>query len=147
MIQHVLVEQPMRPVAHLCDVFGVNRAWYYERLSAPEPTEAEIALRDDIEHIVLALPSHEYRRVTAELHRQGHRVNYKRVLRIMCEEAMLCQLKHHFVVTIDSRPAHATCPNLLAETTLMGPNQAFVANITYIRLVRQFVYLAPLDDP
>ena len=146
MIQQVLAEQPTLRVAHLCDVFGVNRAWYYGRLSEPELTEAEIALRDAIERIVLAFPGYGYRRVTAELHRQGHRVNHKRVLRVMREEALLCQLKRHFVATTDSRHAHATYPNLLAETTLTAPNQAFVADITYIRLVRQFVYLAAILD-
>lgn len=129
MIQHALAEPPTLRVAHLCDVFGVSRAWYYERLSAPELTEAEMALRDAIERIVLAFPGYGYRRVTAELHRQGHHVNHKRVLRIMRHASLLCHLKRHFVVTTDSRHAHATYPNLLAKTTLTAPNQAFVAEV------------------
>ncbi len=146
MIHQVLAEQPMLHVEQLCDVYGVSRAWYYERLSAPEPTEADIAVRDTIERIVLAFPGYGYRRVTAELHRQGYLVNHKRVLRLMREESLLCQLKRHFVVTTDSRHGLATYPNLLAEATLSAPNQAFVADITYIRLPRQFVYLAAILD-
>ncbi len=144
MIQCVLAEQPTLRVAHLCDVFGISRAWYYERLLAPELTEAEMALRDAIERIVLAFPGYGYRRVKAELHRQGHRVNHERVLRIMRQESLLGQLKRHFVVTTDSRRAHPTYPNLLAKTTLTAPNQAFVADIAYIRLMRQSVYLAAI---
>jgi putative transposase len=146
MIRTILAEQPTLPVAPLCEAFGVNRAWYYARLAAPAQTEADIALRDAIERIVLSCPGYGYRRVTAELHRQGYRVNHKRVLRIMHAEALLCQLKRHFVVTTDSRHDLATYPNLLAAAPLTGPNQAFVADITYIRLPQQFVYLAAILD-
>ena len=146
MIRHVLAEQPALHVEHLCDVFGVNRAWYYERLTTPEPTEADIALRDAIERIVLAFPGYGYRRVTAELHRQGYVVNHKRVLRLMRQEALLCQLKRHFVVTTDSQHGLPTYPNLLAAAKLTALNQAFVADITYIHLSRQFVYLAAILD-
>jgi putative transposase len=146
MIRQVLAEQPALHVEPLCDVFGVNRAWYYERLSASEPTETDIALRDAIERIVLAFPGYGYRRVTAELHRQGQFVNHKCVLRIMREEALLCHLKRHFVVTTNAKHGLATYPNLLAEAKLTAPNQAFVADITYIHLPRQFVYLAAILD-
>ena len=146
MIRHVLAEQPALHAEQLCDVFGVNRAWYYERLSAPELTEAGIALRDAIERIVLSFPGYGYRRVTAELHRQGYVVNHKRVLRIMRQESLLCQLKRHFVVTTDSKHGLETYPNLLTEAKLTAPNQAFVADITYIHLPRQFVYLAAILD-
>lgn len=146
MIRQVLAERPSLRVEQLCDVYGVNRAWYYERLTTPEQTEADVALRDAIERIVLAFPGYGYRRVTAELHRQGHLVNHKRVLRIMREESLLCHLQRHFVVTTDSRHGLATYPNLLAETKLTAPNQAFVADITYIHLPRQFVYLAAILD-
>ena len=146
MIRHVLVEQPTLHVEPLCDVFGVNRAWYYARLTAPEATEADIALRDAIERIVLSCPGYGYRRVTAELHRQGQLVNHKRVLRLMRQEALLCQLKRHFVVTTNSQHGLPTYPNLLAEAKLTALNQALVADITYIHLPRQFVYLAAILD-
>lgn len=146
MIRHVLAEPPSLHVEHLCDVFGVNRAWYYEHLATSEPTETDIALRDAIERIVLGCPGYGYRRVTAELHRQGQLVNHKRVLRIMRQESLLCHLKRHFVVTTDSQHGLPTYPNLLAEAKLTALNQAFVADITYIHLPRQFVYLAAILD-
>ena len=114
--------------------------------AAPEPTEADIALRDAIERIVLACPGYGYRRGTAELHRQGQIVNHKRVLRLMRQEALLCQLKRHFVVTTNSQHGLPTYPNLLAEAKLTALNQALVADITYIHLPRQFVYLAAILD-
>lgn len=146
MIRTLRAEQPTLAVAPLCEAFGVNRAWYYARLAAPAQTAADIALRDAIERIVLSCPGYGYRRVTAELHRRGYCVNHKRVLRIMHAEALLCQLKRHFVVTTCSQHGLTTYPNLLAAAPLTGPNQAFVADITYIRLPQQFVYLAAILD-
>jgi putative transposase len=84
----------------------VNRAWYYaSQHSTIEPTKlAEaVALRDAIEQIILDFPGYGYRRVTHALSRAGWKVNHKRVLRIMREESLLCQLKRHFVQTTDSR--------------------------------------------
>lgn len=87
----------------------------------------------------LWLPRYGYRRVTAQLAREGwtgqRTVNHKRVLRVLREESLLCRLQKRFVVqTTDSRHAHRCPPNLLKETTLTGPDQAWVADITYIRL-------------
>ena len=74
-----------------------------------------MALRDAIEQIVLAFPGYGYRRVTHALQREGWAVNHKRVLRVMREESLLCQLKRRFVVTTDSQHTHATYPNLLTD--------------------------------
>jgi len=74
------------------------------------------------------------------------RVNHKRVLRVMREESLLCQLKRQFVHTTDSHHRYQVYPNLLATTELTAPNQAWVGDITYIRLPSCFVYLACLLD-
>ncbi len=84
--------------------------------------------------------------MTQALRRSGWPVNHKRVLRAMCEEALLCQLKRRFVVTTDSVHGYRTYPNLLAEATLDRLDQAWVADITYIRLPTVFAYLACMLD-
>jgi putative transposase len=108
-----------------------------------------MAVRDAIERMVLEYPGYGYRRVTAQLHRDGVLVNRKRVLRIMREECLLCQLQRRWVPTTDSEHGFRVYPNLLAEAGwrhLTGINQAWVADITYLRLVREFAYLAVLLD-
>lgn len=135
------------PIERLCELLGVSRSWYYEHKSQPDDDAEDIALRDRIEHIILQFPGYGYRRVTHELHRQGWMVNHKRVLRIMQEESLLCQLKKRFVViTTDSRHGLPIYPNVLAETKLVALDQAWVADFTYIRLRSAFVYLACILD-
>jgi putative transposase len=130
----------------LCALLGISRSWWYERAQPQVPDAAAVALRAAIEEIVLAFPGYGYRRVTHELRRQGWRVNAKRVLRLMRDEALLCQLKRRFVPTTDSRHDLGSYPNLLRERVPHGPNQAWVADITYIRLPTAFCYLATILD-
>jgi transposase InsO family protein len=133
-------------VEQLCAVFGVSRSWYYAALAKPEVGEADMALREAIERVVLEFPGYGYRSVTHHLKREGWPVNHKRVLRIMREESLLCQLKRRFIPTTNSKHGLTTYPNLLVATTLSAPNQVFVADITYVRLPTRFVYLATLLD-
>jgi putative transposase len=93
---------------------------------------------------VLTFPGCGYRRVTKALQRDGWAVNHKRVLRVMRQEALLCQLRRRFVATTDSRHGARGYPNLL--TDLVRPDQAWVADITYIRLPTTFIFLAALID-
>jgi putative transposase len=108
--------------------------------------ERDVALRDAIERIVLEFPGYGYRRVTAQLNRLDWDVNHKRVLRVMRQEALLCQLRRSWSATTDSRHSLNIYPNLLAGRELSQPNQAWVADITYIRLPTAFVYLACVLD-
>lgn len=136
-------------VRSLCRLLAINRAWYYAAAGAsrgPAEEDPEVALRDAIERIVVEFAGYGYRRVTAALKREGWQVNHKRVLRMMREESLLCQLKRHFVVTTDSRHRLGSYDNLLQSQELTAPNQAWVADITYIHLPRDFVYLAVLLD-
>lgn len=105
-----------------------------------------MALRDAIEQIVLMFPGYGYRRVTHALQHDGWMVNHKRVLRIMRHESLLCQLQRRWVPTTDSRHGLATYPNLLTGHELTGLQQAWVADITYVRLPTRFVYLACVLD-
>jgi putative transposase len=95
---------------------------------------------------VLDFPGYGYRRVTKALARDGWLVNHKRVLRVMREESLLCQLKRRWVTTTDSAHGLATFPNLLRQVAVARLNQVWVADITYIRLPHGFVYLAAILD-
>jgi transposase InsO family protein len=140
-------QEPGLSIERLCELLGVSRSWYSERLSAPAQDADAIALRDQIEDIILAFPGSGYRHVTKELHRRGWPVNHKRVLRVMQEESLLCQLKKRFVVhTTDSRQGFPVYPNVLASATLEVPDQVWVADFTSIRLRSAFVYLVCLLD-
>ena len=146
MIEQARLEHPALSVVGLCELIGVSRSWYYARPGPEETTQHDVELRDAIEHIVLEFPGYGYRRVTEQLRREGWVVNHKRVLRIMREESLLCQLKRRFVVTTDSGHSLETYPNLLAGIVLGGLDEAWVADITYVRLPTAFVYLAAILD-
>jgi hypothetical protein len=125
----------------------VSRSWYYEQSDQADPDPQDIALRDEIERIILEFSGYGYRRVTRELARRGWQVNHKRVLRVMQEESLLCHLKKRFVITTtNSRHGFPVYPNVLADMTLTAPNQAWVADFTSIRLRSAFVYLACILD-
>jgi putative transposase len=146
MIAAYHAEHPEAPLSWLCAALDANRSWFYERLAAAEPSAEATVLRARIEAIVLEMPGYGYRRVTEQLQDEGWSVNHKRVLRIMREESLLCQLKKRFVVTTDSEHPFRTYPNLLKGTELIRPDQAWQADITYIRLPGGFCYLAALLD-
>ena len=137
MIEHASQQHPEVSIERLCELFEVSRSWYYERGSKPESDASETALRDEIERIILEFSGYGYRRVTHALSRQGWRVNHKHVLRIMREESLLCHLKKRFVVkTTNSRHGLPVSPNRLADLVLTAPDQAWVADLTYIRPAR-----------
>lgn len=103
-------------------------------------------LRDKIEEIVVEHPRYGYRRVTAQLRREGMIVNHKRILRIMQEESLICNIKKKWITTTDSKHSYPVCPNLLKDAEISGVNQAWVCDITYIRILTAFVYLAVILD-
>lgn len=130
----------------MCRLFGVSRSWYYERPSSEEKARRDHDLRDAIELIVLEFPGYGYRRVTAELGRRGWTVNRKRVLRIMRQESLLCQLKRRFVPTTNSAHAFGVYPNLIKDACLDDLDRAWLSDITYVRLSGAFCYLAAILD-
>ena len=103
-------------------------------------------LRDLIQKIAVEMPIYGYRRVCAELKRRKQPANHKRVRRIMREDNLLCLQRRSFVRTTDSRHGFRVYPNLAKEMALTGTDQLWVADITYIRLLGQFVYLAVILD-
>ena len=142
------VERDHRPeavsVSRACELLSVSRSWYYGRRHRQLRSEAD--LQDEIEKIVLESAGYGYRRVKEELVRRGYRVNHKRVLRIMHERSWLCKLRRRGYVTTQSDHDRPVFPNLLPEAEITGLNQVWVADITYIRLDREFVFLAAILD-
>jgi putative transposase len=105
-----------------------------------------VELRDAIQKVALEMPAYGYRRITAELCRSGRIVNHKRVLRITREDNLLCLRRRSFVTTTDSNHNLPVYPNLARDLKLTCVNQLWVADITYIRLMLEFVYLAVILD-
>ena len=103
MIKQVHEDHPDLSIEQLCHLFKVSRSWYYDHIEKPEDGEEETTLRDRIEEIILEFPGYGYRRVTHALHREGKRINHKRVLRIMREESLLCRIKKSFVIKTTGR--------------------------------------------
>jgi putative transposase len=134
------------PVTRICHTLSLGRATHYRWQQArPEP-DADVELRAQIQLIALEMPAYGYRRMTHELRRQGVLVNHKRVWRLMREENLLCLRKKSFARTTDSAHDLEVYPNLLPELTITGLDQLWVADITYVRLQQEFVYLAVLLD-
>ncbi len=147
MIDRLKEAHPEVSERHLCRMFSVSRSWYYGKPTAAEQkARKDLDLRDAIEHIVLEFPGYGYRRVTAELHGRGWTVNHKRVLSIMRRESLLCQLKRRFRPTTDSAHSFGVYPNLIKDTQLDGLDQAWISDITYVRLPTSFCYLAAILD-
>jgi transposase InsO family protein len=134
-------------VRHMVELGGVSRASFY-RFDEEGATrvDRDMDLRDAIQRIALKWPSYGRPRIAAELRRQGWRVGPNRVRRLMREDNLLCVRKRKFVVTTDSNHGRKVYPNLAGEMELSGINQLWVADITYIRLEREFVYLAVVID-
>ncbi len=133
-------------VKHKCQLAGVSRAGLYRYRPGPPGPDPDMALRDALQRIALEFPSYGWRRVTAELRRRKWAVNHKRVYRRMREDNLLCLRKRKFVVTTDSDHGLPVYPNLAREMTLAGLDQLWVADLTYIRLELEFVYLAVILD-
>jgi transposase InsO family protein len=115
----------------MCQILGLSRSLVYRRPAEKSVTQAqEAVLILAIDQIVLRFPGYGYRRVTAQLAREGHAVNHKRVLRLMQGQGLLCRLKRRWVKTTDSEHGLRTYPNLLQGkkvSDLSGLNQVWVA--------------------
>jgi transposase InsO family protein len=131
----------------MCRLGQVSRAGFYRHWQEREPRAEETELRAAIQQIVLAnRRNYGYRRVTRELHNRGWAVNHKRVARLMAEDNLLCLRKRRFVATTDSSHDLRVYLNLAARMQLTGIDQLWVADITYIRLAEEFLFLAVVLD-
>ena len=134
-------------IERMVELGGVSRASFYRfGKDNPSRTDSDMDLRDAIQRVALEWPSYGRPRITAELRRRGWKVNPKRVYRWMREDDLLCVRKRKFVVTTDSNHDRKVYPNLAGDMVLTGIDQLWVADITYIRLGSEFVYLAVVID-
>jgi transposase InsO family protein len=142
----------------MCQLGQVSRAgWYRQGVPSQPPldlredqgdpqADRDLKLRGEIQKIALEWPAYGSRRITAELRRRKWTVNRKRVRRLMREDNLLCLRKRKFVVTTDSDHGLRVYPNLTRQLTLTGIDQLWRADITYVRLAVEFVYLAVILD-
>ena len=134
-------------IERMCQLVQVSRASFYRSLVEHHPEQEDMEVRATIQQIALAhRRRYGYRRINAELRRRGLLVNQKRVLRLMREDNLLAVQPRAFVATTESDHELEVYLNLASRMTLTGMNQLWVADITYIRLNAEFVYLAVLLD-
>jgi putative transposase len=139
--------QGVLPVERMCALAGVSRAGYYRNWQASAPRQEETGVRDAVQRVALACRHYGYRRIAAQLRREGWAVNRKRVLRLMREDNLLCLRTRPFVpATTDSRHGWRVVANLARGMVPTGLDQLWVADITYIRLAEEFAYLAIVLD-
>jgi transposase InsO family protein len=134
-------------VERMLELGQVSRSSFYrfdgEATPGPDP---DMDLRDAIQRIAVEIPSYGRRRITAELRRHGWTVNPKRVYRLMREDNLLCLRRRKFIVTTDSSHSRKVYPNVARHMVLTGLDQLWRADITYIRLREEFVFLAVILD-
>jgi len=137
----------MLTVERMCALAGVSRAGYYRHWQASAPRQEEMGVRDAIQRVALANRRYGYRRIAAQLRRDGLAVNHKRVLRLMRKDNLLCLRRRSFVpVTTDSQHGWRVMPNLARGMIPTGLDQLWVADITYVHLLEDFAYLAIVLD-
>jgi putative transposase len=134
-------------IQRMAELGRVSRSSFYRsQEEKPAPKDGDMDLRDAIHGIALEWPCYGRPRITKELRDQGWKVNAKRVYRLMREDNLLCLRKRKFVVTTDSNHGRKIYPNLAAKVTLTGVNQLWVADITYVRLEEEFIFVAVILD-
>jgi putative transposase len=134
-------------VERMCELGKVSRATFYRFDPTRQRIDRDVDLRDEIQRIALEYPSYGRPRITAELNNRGWKVGHRRVRRIMKEDNLLCLRRRKFrVITTDSDHRLRVYPNLAAEMNVTQIDQLWIADITYIRLETEFIYLAVVLD-
>jgi putative transposase len=133
-------------IQRMCELAGVSRASFYRHWEQQEPTEAEMVLRNAVQRAALAHRHYGYRRIVVLIEREGLLVGAKKVRRLMHQDNLLSIQRRKFVVTTESDHKFQVHPNLAQHLRLTALNQLWVADLTYVRLEREFVYLALVLD-
>jgi putative transposase len=141
------IPQGTLPIERMCALTGVSRASYYRHWHQVAPRREETALRDVLQRLAVSHRHYGYRRLNALLRREGWAVNHKRVLRLMRTDNLLCLRRPTFVpATTDSHHDWRVVPNLARGMQVTGLDQLWVADITYLRLLEEFAFLAVVLD-
>jgi putative transposase len=127
----------------MCKALNLSRSVLYR---GSVTCNDDMGLRDEIQRIALEMTFYGYRRITSELRRRGWRVNHKRVLRMMREDNLLCLRKKKFVAVNRAEKNPTVYPNLAREIIVDDVNRLWVSDMTYIRLRKEFIYLAVVLD-
>ena len=138
-----------RALRALGEAVGLSRATIHRQLRTTpvdKLAERDTQRRAEIHKVALELRTSGYRPITEELHRREQIINHKVVLRLLRADNLLCLRQRPFVTTTDSAHGFPVFPNLAGNLVLTDINQLWVADITYIRLRQEFIYLAALLD-
>jgi putative transposase len=141
-----MMQRSNLPITKAATAFDVTARGYYKWKGKKEPSDLNAEIRKEIHTIAAEFPKYGYRRITHTLRRKDEQVNHKRVLRIMREENLLVRRKKYKPKTTQSNHGLQKYSNLVKGLVLTRINQAWVADITYIRLLHEFVYLAVIMD-
>ncbi len=134
-------------IERMCLLAQVSRAGFYRYLKGRAAVEKCMTVRSAIQEIALEhRRRHGYRRVTAELRRRGMMVNHKQVARIMRTDNLLGIQNSEAPLVTDRCDELEIYLNLARRVKVCGPNQLWIADITYVRLKAEFVYLAVVLD-
>lgn len=146
----MILKEEQKPVnvSRMCSRLGVSQSGYYKwlRRKQPQPDPDGLNLRSEIQDIALSYNRYGYRRITVELRNRGITVNHKKVLRLMREDNLLCVKKVFKPQTTNSNHRLRVYQNLAKGLKVTALNQLWVADITYIRLEPEFLYLAAILD-
>jgi putative transposase len=145
-IQDQVAAQGQTSIERMCELGKVSRAGFYRDWQERQPEEAEVALRDVIQKAALARRTNGYRRITPFVQRAGIAVGEGVVRRILQSDNLLAIRQRKFKATTNSEHGFTVYPNLAQYVEIKAINQLWVADITYLRLGREFVYLAVVLD-
>jgi transposase InsO family protein len=130
----------------MCELAGVSRAGFYRDWQQRRPHQAEVEIRDAVQKAVLRYRRYGYRRVLRIVQKAGVAVSEGAVRRILRTDNLLAVRSRKFVTTTDSTHGFTIYPNLAQYVEVKAMNQLWVADMTYLRLGREFVYLAVVLD-
>ena len=145
-IQQIVAAQGQPSIEEMCALAGVSRAGFYRDWENKEPKECEIEIRDAVQRAALKYRCYGYRRVAFLVKREGVAVSEGTVRRILRDDNLLAVRRRKFVMTTNSDHGFTIHPNLAQYVAVSAVNQLWVADITYLRLGTEFVYLAVVLD-
>ena len=140
----MLVEEHAARPSIACRILGLPRSSYYYHAQV----KPENGLKEAIQFVAGQFPTYGTRRITQQLRRAPYHYIYnrKRIQRLMRSMNLLRPIKRVKIRTTNSEHGFSRFRNLVENLTISHPDQVWVADITYIRLKHNFIYLAVLMD-